>query len=67
MRKHGIVVSAAMTLWAGVAFGQAAPGGAPAAPPAPVGKAGYFANCKGHDHILTVVSRERPSLCVSIR
>ena len=44
MRKHGIVVSAAMTLWAGVAFGQAAPGGVPAAPPAPVGKAGYFAN-----------------------
>jgi mannose-6-phosphate isomerase-like protein (cupin superfamily) len=44
MRNHGIVVLAAMTLWSGVAFGQAAPGGAPAAPPAPVGKAGYFAN-----------------------
>ncbi len=44
MHKHGIAVAAAMTLWAGVAFGQAAPGGTPAAPLAPSGKAGYFAN-----------------------
>ena len=44
MHKHGIVVLAAMTLWSGLAIGQPAPGGAPAAPPAPVGKAGYFTN-----------------------
>lgn len=44
MRRHGIVVVAAMTLWSGVAFGQATPGAAPAAPPAPTGKAGYFPN-----------------------
>jgi mannose-6-phosphate isomerase-like protein (cupin superfamily) len=44
MHKHGIVAVAAMTLWGGVAYGQAAPGGAPAAPSAPTGKAGYFAN-----------------------
>jgi hypothetical protein len=36
MQKHRIV--------AGAAYGQAAPGGAAAAPPAPTGKAGYFAN-----------------------
>ena len=44
MRKTGIVALAAMALWCGAAYGQAAPGGAAAAPPAPVGKAGYFAN-----------------------
>ena len=44
MQKHMILAAAAMTLWAGAAFGQAAPGGAQAAPPAPTGKAGYFAN-----------------------
>ena len=44
MHKHGIAAVAAMTLWGGVAYGQAAPGGAAAAPPAPTGKAGYFAN-----------------------
>jgi mannose-6-phosphate isomerase-like protein (cupin superfamily) len=37
MQKHMILAAAAMTLWAGAAFGQAAP-------PAPTGKAGYFAN-----------------------
>jgi len=36
MQKHMILAAATMTLWAGVAFGQAAP--------APTGKAGYFAN-----------------------
>jgi mannose-6-phosphate isomerase-like protein (cupin superfamily) len=44
MHKHGIVVLAAMTLCSGVTFGQPAPGGAPAAPPAPGDKAGYFTN-----------------------
>ena len=44
MHKHTIVALAAMTLWGGAAFGQAAPGGARTVPPAPVGKAGYFAN-----------------------
>ena len=44
MHKHGIAAVAAMTLWGGVAYGQAAPGGPAAAPPAPTGKAGYFAN-----------------------
>src|SRR3977135_268618 len=44
MQKHGIVAVAAMTLWGGVAYGKAAPGGAAAAPPAPTGKAGYSAN-----------------------
>jgi hypothetical protein len=44
MHKNMIVALAAMTLWGGAAYGQAAPGGAPAAPPAPTGKAGYFAN-----------------------
>jgi mannose-6-phosphate isomerase-like protein (cupin superfamily) len=44
MQKHGIAAIAAMTMWSGVAFGQAAPGGAAAPPPAPTGKAGYFAN-----------------------
>jgi hypothetical protein len=44
MHKHLILAAAAMALWGGVACGQPAPGGAPAAPPAPVGKAGYFAN-----------------------
>src|SRR5882672_6927001 len=43
MHKHTIVAVAAMTLWGGAAFGQA-PGGAPTPPPAPTGKAGYFAN-----------------------
>src|SRR5882724_7868985 len=43
MQKNMIVAVAAMTLWGGVAYGQV-PGGAPAAPPAPTGKAGYFAN-----------------------
>jgi mannose-6-phosphate isomerase-like protein (cupin superfamily) len=42
MHKHGVLAVAAMTLWAGAALGQPAPGGA--APPAPTGKAGYFAN-----------------------
>ena len=37
MHKYGIVAVVAMMLWGGVAFGQAAP-------PAPAGKAGYFAN-----------------------
>jgi len=41
MQKHRIVAVAAMTLWAGLAYGQAGPGGAAAAP---TGKAGYFAN-----------------------
>jgi len=44
MHKHIIVALAGMTLWGGAAFGQAAPGGARTVPPAPVGKAGYFAN-----------------------
>jgi mannose-6-phosphate isomerase-like protein (cupin superfamily) len=44
MQRRGIVAVAAMTLWAGVAYGQVAPGGAPAALPAPIGKAGYFAS-----------------------
>src|SRR6202162_2791913 len=44
MHKHIIVALTAMTLWGGAAFGQAAPGGARTVPPAPVGKAGYFAN-----------------------
>jgi mannose-6-phosphate isomerase-like protein (cupin superfamily) len=44
MHRHGIVAAAVMTLWSGMAFGQTAPGGAAAAPPAPTGKAGYFAN-----------------------
>jgi mannose-6-phosphate isomerase-like protein (cupin superfamily) len=44
MQKHGIAAIAAMMMWSGVAFGQAAPGGAAAPPPAPTGKAGYFAN-----------------------
>jgi len=44
MHKHMIVALAAMTLWGGAAYGQAAPGGARTPPPAPVGKAGYFAN-----------------------
>jgi len=44
MHKHMIVAVATLTLWGGAAFGQAAPGRAPAAPPAPSGKAGYFAN-----------------------
>src|SRR5450432_719004 len=39
MHKHTIVAAAAMTLWSAVAYGQA-----PAAPPAPVGKAAYFPN-----------------------
>ncbi len=44
MDKHGIVAVAAMMLWGGVAYGQAPAGRAAPAPPAPVGKAGYFAN-----------------------
>jgi mannose-6-phosphate isomerase-like protein (cupin superfamily) len=39
MHKHMIIALAATTLFSAVAYGQA-----PAAPPAPVGKAGYFAN-----------------------
>jgi mannose-6-phosphate isomerase-like protein (cupin superfamily) len=42
MYKHMIVAVAVMTLGGGAAFGQA--GGARTPPPAPVGKAGYFAN-----------------------
>lgn len=41
MRKSGIVVIAAMALWSGGAFGQAAPA---AAPSPPTDKATYFAN-----------------------
>jgi mannose-6-phosphate isomerase-like protein (cupin superfamily) len=44
MHKHLILAAAAIAFWGGVACGQPAPGGAPAAPPAPAGKAGYFAN-----------------------
>jgi mannose-6-phosphate isomerase-like protein (cupin superfamily) len=43
MKKHWIVAAAAVTLWGGAAYGQAAPGRTPG-PPAPTGKAGYFAN-----------------------
>ncbi len=43
MNKLGTVAVAAMMLWGGVAYGQA-PGGRAPAPPAPTGKAGYFAN-----------------------
>jgi mannose-6-phosphate isomerase-like protein (cupin superfamily) len=42
MHKRGIFAVAAMTLWCGVAYGQA--GGTATAPAAPTGKAGYFAN-----------------------
>lgn len=41
MRKHGIVAVAVMAFWGGAAFGQAAQGGASAAP---TGKAAFFAN-----------------------
>jgi mannose-6-phosphate isomerase-like protein (cupin superfamily) len=41
MHRHGIVAVVAMAFLGGVAFGQ---GAAPAAPPAPKDKAGYFAN-----------------------
>jgi mannose-6-phosphate isomerase-like protein (cupin superfamily) len=44
MHKHMIVAAAMLTLWGGAAFGQVAPARPPAAPPAPAGKAGYFAN-----------------------
>jgi mannose-6-phosphate isomerase-like protein (cupin superfamily) len=44
MQKHTILAAAAMTLWAGAAFGQAGAAFGQAAPPAPTGKAGYFAN-----------------------
>jgi mannose-6-phosphate isomerase-like protein (cupin superfamily) len=44
MHRQIIVGLAAVSLWGGIAHGQAAPGGASAAPPAPTGKAGYFAN-----------------------
>ena len=44
MYKHGIAAVAAVMLWGGVAYGQAAGGRAAPAPPAPTGKAGYFAN-----------------------
>jgi mannose-6-phosphate isomerase-like protein (cupin superfamily) len=44
MNKRGIVGAIAITLCCGVACGQSAPGRAPAASPAPAGKAGYFAN-----------------------
>jgi mannose-6-phosphate isomerase-like protein (cupin superfamily) len=44
MHRQIIVALAAVSLWGGIAHGQAAPGGASAAPPAPTGKAGYFAN-----------------------
>jgi mannose-6-phosphate isomerase-like protein (cupin superfamily) len=40
MRMRGIVAVAAVALWCGGAYGQAAP----AAPAAPTGKAAYFAN-----------------------
>ena len=43
MHKHMMVALAAVTLWGGAAYGQAVPGAARAAPPAPSGKAGYFA------------------------
>ena len=43
MHKHMMVALAAVTLWGGAAYGQAVPGAARAAPPAPTGKAGYFA------------------------
>ncbi len=43
MNKLGTVAVAAMMLWGSVAYGQA-PGGRAPAPPAPTGKAGYFAN-----------------------
>lgn len=43
LQKQSMVAVAATMLWSGAAFGQA--GGAPAAPPpAPKGKAGYFAH-----------------------
>jgi mannose-6-phosphate isomerase-like protein (cupin superfamily) len=45
VHKQRIVAVAVMTIiWGGVAYGQAAPGAAAAAPPAPTGKAGYFAS-----------------------
>ena len=44
MNKLGTVAVAAMMLWGGVAYGQAPGGRAAPAPPAPTGKAGYFAN-----------------------
>nr|ACN58744.1 hypothetical protein AKSOIL_0066 [uncultured bacterium BLR3] len=42
MRKFGIVAAAAMALWGGGSFVQAAQ--APTAPPAPTDKAAYFQN-----------------------
>jgi mannose-6-phosphate isomerase-like protein (cupin superfamily) len=44
MHRQIIVALAAVSLWGGIAHGQAAPSAASAAPPAPTGKAGYFAN-----------------------
>jgi mannose-6-phosphate isomerase-like protein (cupin superfamily) len=44
MRQHGIATIAAMTIWAGAAYGQGAPAGAGGIPSAPIGKAGYFSN-----------------------
>ena len=44
MRKCGIVAVAAMAFWGGLAHGQAAQGGPPAAPSAPTDRAAYFAN-----------------------
>jgi mannose-6-phosphate isomerase-like protein (cupin superfamily) len=44
MRQHGIATIAAMTVCAGVAYGQGAPAGTGGIPSAPVGKAGYFSN-----------------------
>ena len=44
MRQHGIATIAAMTVWAGVAYGQGAPAGAGRIPSAPIDKAAYFSN-----------------------
>jgi mannose-6-phosphate isomerase-like protein (cupin superfamily) len=44
MRQHRIATIAAMTVWAGVAYGQGAPVRAAGTPSAPTDKAGYFSN-----------------------